>query len=231
MTNETYYTNKLESLHKEFEKIKLESHNNRNEVSKMKENFLELKTIFSQNYNQVIADLEYIISSSDNTNKDKDKEIEESPAAKPKITWHNGTLIYTHEKTQQKYIHTSENVLPSKFTVSMRIVKHSSVGYLSLGLYNEKMDGPGGWLGGDTGKGTWGINSNKAKGEEGKWNTGGGGLGFKEGDVFTINGDNGVITYSVNDKEHKDYKYDLKTTELYLAVTSHYKGDSVEIIN
>jgi len=77
------------------------------------------------------------------------------------------------------------------------------------------------------GTGNWGIASNGSLGEEGNWKSG---LTYQAGDIVTLKGEDGVISYAVNDK-WADYTYTMKTSELYLSASLYYNNNQIELID
>jgi len=243
------YKNKLDSINNKFAILNKESGDHKSQLNKIKESFADLKNIFSKSFNQTITDLEFIINNSNKiTNSEnsdqKSKNVknssetteEESPAAKkPLLIWPNDSYVYVHEKENKKHTFTVNTILESNFNIAIKVLKTSNSGYISIGLSDHVIDQEeGGWLGGDSGEvgqGCFGVSTNSAKGINGAWNVGGGGIIYKEGDVFHLSGSNGVISYTINDRDNSSFSHDMKTTNLYLAVSMYYKGDSLEILN
>jgi len=232
------YDSKLETLNNKITNLQEDSLNTHNNISKISSTFKELQSLFSNNFSQTISELEFIINHINeindiNTNKKKITDInkleeEESPASlKPKVQWPNNSYSWRHDLSNTHHTLTSTMLLESSFSISIRVLKMNPNGYITIGVSNKQIDEKKGYLGGDFGKGSWGICGQGSLGQEGNWTTG---KTYKEGDIVTITGDNGVISYSVNDEDNSSFKYDMKTTNLYLGATFYYKGDELEII-
>ena len=153
----------------------------------------------------------------------------ESPASIPfkcNPTFKDGSNIYLHGMTSFSTF-SLEPILAPNFEIKIRIIK-ANCGYVSIGVSNKYFDYENrSYLGGDMGPGNWGLASNGSLGVEGSWNTG---SSFKDGDIFTLTGNDGIIGYSINEIENS-YQYDMKTSDLYLSFTFYYEGDSIEILD
>jgi len=229
------YGSKLESINKNITKLIEENKSNISTSSNFYTTFKELKSEFSNKFSQTITDLEFIISKinnlPNNCNFDQNNlDEEESPASiKPKIIWPNNEYIWTHEIDNNNITITSKIPLESSFSVSIRILKLKSTNHATIGVSNREIDGEiGSYLGVSCGKGNWGIAGCGTLGEEGSSKTVK--TLFKEGDILTITGVNGLISYRVKDEDNSSYQYDMKTTHLFLGASMYYKGDQLEII-
>jgi hypothetical protein len=84
-----------------------------------------------------------------------------------------------------------------------------------------------GYIGGDLGKGNWGVAGNASVGEEGKWKTH---VGYGENDTVHLSIDNGLVSYYVNEDRSKPYFYQFKNTQnFYFTFSIYYQGDTIEI--
>lgn len=194
-----------------------------NNVQKLK----KIKKLFHDNFSGLIEEIGHI----EQFQKSDVLQEEESPAALEKTVnpvFNNGTYIYKHLKTEY-YTFSNHEMLPHVFNVQIRM-KNITFEYVVCGVSNKIIDSIAeyGYLGGDMGEGNWGIASNGAIGEEGKWRDESGKT-YNTGDILTIKGNNGVITYAINDI-FEDYSYDMKTTELYLSFTLYYSENEIEIL-
>ena len=225
------YKNKLESLQSSYDSLMKDNKPIKENKIKLKNSLQELQKEFSSVYTNCINELDYIINSINekhqalediNANHDN---TEESPAAaKPLILWPNFEKLWTHNKTLRECTFTLSNVLPACFRIPIRVIK-GTTSCIVLGVSINELNTTKRYLGGDMGLGSWGIAGNASLGEDGKWSNGN---GYKEGDIVTIEGNNGVISYHIND-EPNEYKYDMKTSTLFLGVTLN-KGDQLELL-
>lgn len=181
--------------------------------------FTNIKNVFQKKFNELIDSISLLpeipVEDSD-----------ESPASMVvnKIpTFADGSNIYHHSTPSTFKTFTLPDLLPACFEIPIKMTK-ITVGYLVCGVSNKVMDENRGYLGGDMGQGNWGIASNGSLGENGSWKSG---KAFNTGDVLTLKGENGVITYAVNG-EFQTYQFDLGTSELYLAFTFYYE-DEIEL--
>jgi len=244
MTSETNsmnnaYSSKLSSIEDQFKNLTQINSQIRNKNTELKQSINELKNNISLSYKQTIEDLEKLIEHISNTNSNQDLNInafedeeEGSPAmlTKKNLVFNNGTKVYTLESQGPKTF-TINKLLGLNFSYSLRANKcnPSYHGYTAIGLSNrEILDENKGYLGQEYGQGTWAISPSTYIGEDGK-NTQQG-IGYKEGDIITFTGSNGVVTYMKN-HEPNSYSYDMKTTNLYPAFTLYGVGDQYEILD
>lgn len=196
------------------------------------EKLKQIKSDFSLKINDLIEKFSSIenIEKKDKDNENLNNEKDEiSPASIPINSiplMPNGTYIYRQDKSRS-YTFSCPEVLSSIFEIRMKIIK-STCGYVSIGVSKTILDENKTYLGGDLGTGNIGLASNKSLGLEGKWK--GNCKGFKTNDIVTLIGDNGVITYMVNDELDENFSYDMKTDELYLSFSFYYENDSIEIL-
>ena len=77
------------------------------------------------------------------------------------------------------------------------------------------------------GPGNWGICGNKSLVENGGWTSNG--IPYKNGEIISLSGYNGVISYSINYEDNSKYLYDMKTSNLYIAASLNL-GDELEFV-
>ena len=203
-------------------KIKVKSNKSSQEsiILKLK----ELKNTFKNRFNLLIDAIDKI-----EIKELTEVEEEVSPASicsKIIPSFTDGTHIYTHEVDGHKTL-TCLELMPSNFETKIK-VNECTVGYVVLGVSNAVLNEARGYLGGEMGNGNWGIASNGSLGEKGTWKSG---KSYKSGDIVTIKGEDGIITYAVNDEWDTSYSCDMNTTELYIAASLYYKGNQIEIID
>lgn len=151
------------------------------------------------------------------------------PEIKTQHLWENQTTTLKHSfelLTTQTSLTKAENV-----KVDIRVKSTKNPAFIVLGFSSTKIHlANGKFLGGDLGKGNWGIAGNGALGEEGKW---GKGETFKQGDLVTLIYQSGTIKYSINGKQN-GYSYSFSKTggnQVYIAASLFNEGDVLEIVN
>ena len=217
------YDNILDLLYNSFNKLISDNKSIVDDKEKLLITFLELKSHFSSNFSQCIEDLENVIHLTNINHEAKNSLInendshEESPASiKPVLIWPNESYVYSFDKNFRKNTFTINNILPITFTIRVKVIK-GSTGSMVIGISKTELNTEKVFLGGDMGE-SWGIAGNSSLGENGKWTTG---KTYKEGDVVTISGNNGIISYHINDDDNSSYQYDMGTSTLYFGVSMH----------
>lgn len=124
---------------------------------------------------------------------------------------------------------TSKNAFPTKFVIKIKLKKLKNPGHVSIGVSDKIINSENkGYLGGDLGQGNWGLAGNGSLGEQGRWSRG---LAYTEGDILTISGNSGILTYSVNNSElTKNYSHNLGNKNLYFAISYYYEDDILQLI-
>jgi len=215
------YDNILDLLYNSFNKLISDNKSIVDDKEKLLITFLELKSHFSSNFSQCIEDLENVIHLTNINHEAKNSLInendshEESPASiRPVLIWPNESYVYSFDKSLRNKTFTINNVLPIAFTIRVKVIKGSTV-CMVIGISKTELNTEKIYLGGDIGD-SWGIAGNASLGENGKWSTG---KTYKVGDVVTISGNNGIISYHINDDDNSSYQYDMGTTTLYFGVS------------
>jgi hypothetical protein len=139
------------------------------------------------------------------------------------VLWENKTTVLI--QPIDKLITRTGLMQYNKITIKAKITT-TNPSYVVFGLSDRKLLLAKGYLGGDMGKGTWGIAGNGSLGEEGKWVTG---MKFTNGSIIEINFDNGLITFSVNG-QLANYKYKFSSPKVFIACSMFYAGDRVDIL-
>jgi len=229
----TIYDNKYDSINDRLDKLKSENKSIVECHKKIIVSISELKLVFSSRLNACfrLEDLEKIINAS-SKEKESNQEIkndeveEESPAAiRPMLIWPNGEKVWTHNSSLKQCTFTIDAILPPTFNIPVRVIK-ASTGSMVLGVSTKPLDTTQRYLGGDMGRGSWGIAGNASLGEDGKWSNG---KRYQEGDIVTISGNNGFVTYHINNDDNSIYQYNMNTTTLYFGVTTN-DGDILELL-
>ena len=123
---------------------------------------------------------------------------------------------------------TAKNPCPNNFVIKILMKKLKYPGHVSIGLSEKILKENKGYLGGDMGTGNWGLAGNGSLGEQGKWAKG---YAYAEGDVLTIYGNEGTISYKINhNSETKNYSYNLSNNPLYFGISFFYEGDILQLI-
>lgn len=151
-----------------------------------------------------------------------EKEVKEEE--KEEGLWENKTDTLT--QTSNKLITRTGLNLITKAIVKLYIsAKDANFVVIGFSLYRLLLCK--GYLGGEHGKGTWGLAGNGSIGEEGIWKKG---VGFKSGDYVDLIFDNGRLSYRVNGVKAK-YEYKLTVgTSVYIGSTLLNPGDLVKIV-
>lgn len=139
--------------------------------------------------------------------------------------WPGEEAEFVHKDQSILTISTTEP-LSADFEVRIAIHKATS-GHVVVGVSKEVLNLNRGYLGGDLGKGNWGIACNGSLGENGSWKTG---KGYVSGDIVTIKGQSGMISYAIND-DWQNYCFQMEEEELFLAASFYYSGDRIEILD
>ncbi len=137
----------------------------------------------------------------------------------------NGKIFETPTGNYLRTI-TSANVLPENFIINIKLKKLLHPGYIVIGVSDKIINENKGYLGGDMGKGNWGIAGNGSMGEEGTWHRT---KGFQQGDTLTLKGRGSVIGFNING-EHNSYSYDLKRKSLYFSISYYHEKEVLELI-
>ena len=153
------------------------------------------------------------------------EKVESPVLVNQKIIWPNNEYIWTHLSNGKRRTITSKILLESCFSVSIRILQLKCPNHITIGVSEREIDEEKAYLGSSFGN--WAIAATGTVYEEGKCKSNN--LSYKEGDILTIKGENGLITYRVNDIDSK-YQYDLKTPKLFLGVSLYYINDKLEIL-
>jgi hypothetical protein len=145
------------------------------------------------------------------------------------LLWPNNSNILVHNpEIDSQRTYTCTKLLPSNFMIIIRFLKLKSSDHISLGVTDKLLNhSEPKYLGGDFGAGNWGISGQDTVGEGGRFENAK--CSYKQNDTFTIFGVNGKIQFAVNGVKNEEYKYNIGTDKLYLAVTLTYKEDSLEI--
>ena len=192
----------------------------------------ELKHLFSSNLKNFINDLELIINASSNEKESKPviknkHGKEESPAATlSMLVWPNGEKVWTHNKNLKKNSFTINYILPPTFSIPVRINKAKCIGAIYLMISITELNTYETFFGDDRGKGRWGISGNASVFADGKWSRG---KTYQVGDIITISGNNGFISYQINDDDNSSYQYNMNTTTLYFGISAN-EGDILELV-
>jgi hypothetical protein len=122
-----------------------------------------------------------------------------------------------------------KNPCPSKFELRILFKRLKYPGHVSVGLSDKIFNNENkGYLGGDMGNGNWGLAGNGSLGEQGKWVRG---QPYSEGDILTISGSGGIISYKVNSSEAtKNYSHNMGNKLLYFAISFFYEDDIFQLI-
>ena len=128
------------------------------------------------------------------------------------------------------YTFTINTLLKENFrhTIRLNNVNPNGHYFYCFGFSDHVLDEQNGYLGQETGQGTWSTGLNKYICENGE-NKGQKEQKFGQNDTITLIGNNGVISFMINDREN-DYSYNMNTTNLYIGFTVYYVGDQFEII-
>lgn len=154
--------------------------------------------------------------------------ISDSSNIKPQpMLFENKTNILKHNydvQTCQTSLFASNQI-----SIKVKIKNTKNVAYIVLGFSEQKIHTvKGGYIGANTGLGTWGLAGNGFIGEEGKWVKGSHLLA--SGDIITLNYNKGKITFGVNNKM-SEYSYFLKNQNpVYFGCNLYSKGDELEIL-
>jgi len=206
----------------------LDSQKSTHQINKdnLNTNIDKLKQI-KNSFKNKFAELIEKIGSLEFLDKKQDDEIEDSPAAFHTAVprFEDGSNIF-RQTIQDFYTFSCPEMLSDSFEVKIKLNKSTS-GYVVIGVSDKVFDVKKGYLGGDMGKGNWGIASNGSLGNNGSWTSG---KTYNTGDIVTIKGEDGEISYAVNDV-FDEKKYHMDTTELYLSFTLYYTGDELEILD
>jgi hypothetical protein len=145
-------------------------------------------------------------------------------------TWDNGTNFLHHKKdTNTHATYKAPKLLPPCFQILIKFVKLQSSSHITLGVTDKIINENGTkYLGGEYGPGNWGISGTGTVGQGGSWASAT--CNYKQGDIITFFGKNGVITFAVNGVLNTSYSYHVGSDKLYLAVTLYYKDDCLEIV-
>lgn len=146
----------------------------------------------------------------------------------------NQNMLFENKSNILKHsydIQTCQTSLYASDRISMKIkIKNTkNISYIVLGFSEKKLHSvKSGYIGANTGPGTWGLAGNGFIGEEGKWVKGSHLLA--SGDIITLNYFKGKITYGVNNKMF-DYSYSFKNENpVYFGCNLYTKGDELEIL-
>jgi len=225
----SFYENKLKLVESSFKQLLDENKLIVETKSNLIKSVSDLRLLFTTKFNQCICDLEIVINAAkeievkqENIN---DNEIEESPASiRPILIWPNDSKIWVHDKSLRKSTFTINSILPPTFNIPVRVVKATTYSMV-IGLSTVELDTDTQYLGGDMDN-SWGIAGNASLGEHHQWKHG---KTYEEGDIVTISGNNGVISYHISDDDNSSYQFDMGTTTLYLAV-SLSQGFTLELL-
>jgi hypothetical protein len=149
---------------------------------------------------------------------------ENSNEYKIEVLWGNKTKILSHT-FNGLLTRTAEQPFEN-ISIGLKL-RSTNSSYIVVGFSSKKICIPKGYLGGDLGTGNWGIAGNGNIGEEGSWKAG---TKYTNNDIIRISFNEGLITYSVNNKPN-NYSYFLKTPTAYLACTLFTQGDELEIMD
>lgn len=145
------------------------------------------------------------------------------------IVWQNNSKIQKRPGgSNKKYLISSLN----KFKKAKIVVKFDCQDYkfCMIGFSKNSYNGEDKYLGGETGPNSWGVAGNGVIGEENKWNKNFETVFNFQADEITLNFDNGIIRFQINNKKN-NYAYDLKEKEAYLSATLFHADSSVKIIS
>ena len=227
----SYYNNKLNLIDNSFKQLLDKNKLIAETKSNLIKSISDLKSLFASNFNQCIADLEIVINAAkENEVKQEninDNETEESPASiRPSLLWPNNSKIWIHNLSNsvKNRTFTINTILQPSFEIPVKIIS-GDASCMVIGVSKEELDSKKTYLGGDIDN-SWGIAGNNSLGEMHIWTTG---KGYKIGDVVTISGNNGIISYRINNIDNSSYQFDMGTTNLYFAVTLNNE-DSLELL-
>ena len=142
-----------------------------------------------------------------------------SPAAMPNyltLTWSgsNGESIIKHNVDTHRII-SSEEAIPSEYTIEVKINSCSKLDYCMLGLVEEQLNNEGKSYLGEKGLGIVGFCFSNVTSLEGEWkwhNT-----KIVEGDILTITGDYKEVKFMVGSTIRQELQFSREMKELYLA--------------
>lgn len=221
--NLNYILNSLENMKLENAQRKMLFDKN---LVKMK----DLTSIFKNKFEILINSLSQISEITED-----EIEAEDSPASQKvsiDINFPNEEKIYTHLKdSTDQYkgkTFSCHEPLPINFIVELKLNK-MNCGNLCIGVSEELFDTDKTYLGGDVGEVCFAIAGNKALGHNKQW-VGFEGLPYKAGDIITLKGENGVITYAVNDV-WDNKTFNLSYEKIHLSFSFYSKGDEIEILS
>lgn len=172
---------------------------------------------------KVFYDSQYDIQSS-NENIESKKLTEKLIKLNNLLVWENKTKYLVNNTTKlitRTGINSFSNI-DVKFKFNCK-----NTSYVVVGLSDRIFNIAKGYLGGDLGKGNWGIAGNGSLGEEGKWVTG---SKYNNNDIINIKFDNGYITYTINGIRN-NYKHKFSSNKAYIACTLYNINDKLEIID
>jgi hypothetical protein len=145
------------------------------------------------------------------------------------LMWQNGQKSYT-KKSNGKYLYSTKLPVKRLTQVIVQFSDCKDYNYCQVGFSSTKMDGADKYLGGETGKGTWGLSGNGIIGEEGKWNKNFANLLKYGREEIILKFNKGVIQVTVGSKGNS-YLYNLGIPEAYLTVLLYHDGGKVNIVS
>ena len=146
------------------------------------------------------------------------------------LQWCNSSSKFV--KTYKgKHLYSTINSF-NNATIKIKFSNCKNYNYCIVGFSKCKYLNGTKYLGGETGKGDWGLAGNGSIGEEGTWSKTNVSNNTKyTTEIITLNFFNGEISYSIQGKENNNYRYNLSVKEVYLTVGLYFEGDTVEILN
>lgn len=159
----------------------------------------------------------------------REQHSEFSVANQGLLTWMSGNKEFV-KKGNGKFLH-STNIKVKKLTnIKLKFSNCKDYNYCQIGFSSSQYDGLDKYLGGETGKESWGLAGNGVIGEEGKWNKSFQSYLKYSNEEITLKFNNGLIQVSVGVKGNT-YLYNLGIKEAYLTVGLYHEGSTVTIIS
>ena len=145
------------------------------------------------------------------------------------LYWQNGKKLFM-KNGNGKFLYSSKTPIKRLTQIIIQFSDCKDYNYCQIGFCSKQENGNDKYLGGETGKGSWGLAGNGIIGEEGKWNKNFANLLKYSKEEIILKFNKGVIQVTVGNKRNS-YLYNLGIPEAYLTVGLYHDQGKINIIS